>query len=168
MSRLTELALKAYEDHPEDSDAAVRDILAALHADRSLRNEALEKVAGDLLRGARQAVRTATFEAKRGYSGHVRTYSEEEVAAASVVLRLWMDLPLPVGGKKLGSACRDDLAVNIHHYNRQGKEMLVRGRMLELIGDRLSEDEEVSDVLDEDEISALEEQARREINRNTH
>lgn len=73
-------------------------------------------------------------------------------------LRSLMEYPL-AGGLRLKDATRDDLLRNAQKMFMQANEMMIRGRWLHLIAERMRGDAKVADVLSDDDLTGLLERA---------
>lgn len=70
-----------------------------------------------------------------------------------------MMFPLPIGGKAIADATREDILQNATFYEKQGSDMIRKGRWLSLLGGELREGETVRDALSIERLNALWEQS---------
>jgi hypothetical protein len=158
---VAEAAKTAYLKADGDVREAVRILETAVRQERDLRDALTDPL---ISQACYDAVRKQCHvQRRRVWAPPAEKLVKSKVTGAHRVVQLaagtLLMFPLP-GGKRLGEASREEIASAAEFYERQAGDMATKGRWLRLIAQSVPGDQTVGDVLTDERLRELQEEAR--------
>ena len=152
--RLT-AAYAAMEEAKDDAGEAGRILVSKAKVNQKLYKKFMdphvEGACWEYIRRVCRAERRAIIEAA-AYDGDGERESMEGLAYSNGLL----DFPLPIAGfPRLGECEREQVMIAAQYYESHAKDMGHKGKWLRLVGQHLTEDARVKDVLSKDRLQEL-------------
>lgn len=160
-------ALDALEECGNDMKLATEALVSRVLSDPALFRVVMEPFVRDACAHAvRLCVKTQREASWRPGRGNLSVVRTEDAAGPARVAALvagtvagLMDFPLP-GGKRLADATKGEVETASWSYRAQADDMSIKGRWLALIAKKLSPNDVVRNVLTEDDLTSLRQEAR--------
>lgn len=160
-------ALDALDESGNDMKMATKLLASRVLSDatlfRLIMEPLVELACREAVRACVKSQRRSVWNEPRQGSAPARTTDHNgpaRVAAlvAGTIAGL-MDFPLP-GGKRLADATKGEVEAASWSYRAQADDMSIKGRWLALIAKKLSPNDVVRNVLTEDDLTSLRQEAR--------
>ena len=149
---------EAYEAAKGDLPTAAKALVQNIWRSRALRDAVTEplidRASYDLLGEYARAQRKAAWN-----PGNDPSRDRVIFRALSNIEGL-MDFPVPFG-PRLAECTREQVMAGSEFYSKQGDNMMLKGRFLRLVGQSVPDGQKAGDVLSEDRLQELQEEAEK-------
>lgn len=162
---VAEAARRALDDAGGDTREATRMLEEAVRQSRKLRDLLTEPLISgacyDAIRGQVRAGRRQTWNAPSAAApAAVAKAADTSSRVIHLATGTLLMFPLP-GGKRLGEATRDEIGTAAAFYENQAGDMAHKARWLRLVSQHIQGEAKVSDVLTDQRLRELQQEAGR-------